>query len=108
MKILISLCLLMFAIGAAVAQTNFKPAHESSPATIEIQNLEQKLDNLTYYPATRNGKLRIQRAHYYLKSSKKLHQSNWQQQALDHAKRGLNLVDLHLSSVQQTVPRAAL
>jgi len=69
------------------------------PVIDNIERLEAELekvyDNDMGKTLKRNDVLRLERALYYLQSSRKMVAYNWQKRAIDEAQRGMELVKLY-------------
>ncbi|WP_342807075.1 hypothetical protein [Alteromonas sp. M12] len=94
--------------AVVIGQTEPVPETKPDPVIHLLKNFEQRLQRVDKTKQDRSSRLRLQRAEYYYYSSKRFHQSNWQAQALDHAQRGLRLLDLREGNIQTSSTGSAL
>jgi hypothetical protein len=88
-------------VGSAIviAQTTEQETVKSAPQNFIV--LERALANVDRSRKDRNSVLRLQRAEFYYHNAIKYHQAGWTAKALDYARRGTLLIELHQRSVAQ-------
>ncbi|GAC15720.1 hypothetical protein [Aliiglaciecola lipolytica] len=98
-KLIVSLTVVAAILSSAVVigqteQTEQTKMTDHDPVSEVLETFAQKLQEVDRTVKDRNSRLRLERALYYYQSSIQFHQSNWNRQALDHARRGLRLLEL--------------
>ena len=100
--LMIFLSLVIFSL---FSRAEYDTEHNSISAKLMLlQNqLELISESATHQDLDWKNALRRQRAVDYLESSRRYRAANWNAQALDHAQRGLRLVDLYKQHARNTM-----
>ncbi|MEP4888638.1 MAG: hypothetical protein ABJV04_01305 [Aliiglaciecola sp.] len=95
-KLILSSVIIIAILSSAMVdgQTEVATIDSSDPVNLLLKRFESRLQEADKTLGDRNSRLRLERALYYYQSSKRLYQANWRAKALDHADRGLKLLDL--------------